>query len=165
MVLNDCKKRHINLGMAWINYKKAYDMIPQSLTLESLGLVEVSENIRKSMKNCNTSLASCWVYLVNVDIRRVIFHGNSLSPLPIVICMIPLTQILKEVKKGSYQKKILKSGYTLKIEENLNSLWKIFPKSKREVNGLVSTAQILNNVIWMEFGTKKCGVLVLNWEK
>ena len=59
MVLNDCKKRHINLEMAWINYKKAYDMIPQSLTLESLGLVEVSDNIRKSMKNCNTSLASC----------------------------------------------------------------------------------------------------------
>ena len=28
MVLNDCKKRRTNLGMAWIDYKKAYDMIP-----------------------------------------------------------------------------------------------------------------------------------------
>ena len=25
MVLNDCKKRHTNLGIAWIEYKKAYD--------------------------------------------------------------------------------------------------------------------------------------------
>ena len=30
MVLNDCKKRHTNLGMTWIDYKKAYDMIPIS---------------------------------------------------------------------------------------------------------------------------------------
>ena len=30
MVLNNCKKRHTNLGMAWIVYKKAYDMIPHS---------------------------------------------------------------------------------------------------------------------------------------
>ena len=56
LMLNDCKKRHTNLDMAWISYKKAYDMIPQSLTLESLDLVKVSENIvkviRKSMKNC-----------------------------------------------------------------------------------------------------------------
>ena len=30
MMLNDCKKRHTNLGMAWIDYKKAYDMIRHS---------------------------------------------------------------------------------------------------------------------------------------
>ena len=55
MVLDDRKKRHTNLGMTWIDYKKAYDMIPHSWILESLGLVQVSENIvefiRKSMKN------------------------------------------------------------------------------------------------------------------
>ena len=38
---------------------------------------------------------------------------------------------------------------------------KIFAKSNREINGLVSTVQILTNDIGMEFGTKKCGVLVL----
>ena len=38
---------------------------------------------------------------------------------------------------------------------------KIFAKSEHEVNGLVSTVQILSNDIGMEFGIKKCGVLVL----
>ena len=33
MVLNDCKKRHTNLGMAWTDYKKACDMIPPSWIL------------------------------------------------------------------------------------------------------------------------------------
>ena len=114
MVLNDCKKRHTNLGMGWIYYKKAYDMIPHSWILESLGLVQVSENIvefiRKSMKNWNTNLTSCGEYLANVE--RGIFQGDGLSPLKVVICMIPLNQILK---KG-------KSGYTLKNGEKLNHL-------------------------------------------
>ena len=62
MVLKYCKKRHINLGMTWIDHKKTYDMIPYFWILESLGLVQVSENIvefiRKSMKNWNTNLTS-----------------------------------------------------------------------------------------------------------
>ena len=37
-VLNDCRKRHTNLGMAWVDYKKAYDMVPHSWILESLEL-------------------------------------------------------------------------------------------------------------------------------
>ena len=76
-LLNDCKKRHTNLGRAWIDYKKAYDMIPHSWLLKSLGLVQVSENIvefiRKSMKNWNINLTSCGEYLANVNIRRDIF--------------------------------------------------------------------------------------------
>ena len=36
MVLNDWNKGYTNLGIAWIDYKKAYDMIPHSLILENL---------------------------------------------------------------------------------------------------------------------------------
>ena len=151
IMLNDCKKRRTNLGTAWIDYKKAYDVTPHSWILESLGLVQVSKNIvefiRKSMKNWNASLTSCGEYLANVDIRRDIFQGDSLSPLLFVICMIPLTQILRKVN----------SRYTLKDEERLDQVLfmddlKIFAKSEREVNGLVSTVQILSNDIGMEFG-------------
>ena len=42
---------------------------------------------------------------------------------------------------------------------------KIFAKSEREINRLVSTLQILSNDIGMEFGIKKCGVLVLKRRK
>ena len=30
MILHDCMKRHTNLGMAWIDYKNACDMVPHS---------------------------------------------------------------------------------------------------------------------------------------
>ena len=125
MVLNDCKKRHTNLGMVWIDYKKDYDMIPHSWILESLKLVQMSENIvqfiRKSMKNGNTKLTSCGE---KIDIRRGIFRGDSLSQLLFVICMIPLTQVLRKVE----------SRYTLKNGGKFNSFLfmddlKIFTKS------------------------------------
>ena len=48
-ILRDCKKRHTNLGMAWIDYKKAY-MVPHSWILESLELVQVSDNILEFVK-------------------------------------------------------------------------------------------------------------------
>ena len=104
MVLNDCKKRYINLGIAWIYYKKAYDMIPYSWILGSLGLVQVPENIvefiKKTIKNWYTSLTLSGAYLANVDTRRDIFQEDSLSLLLFVICIIPLTQILRKIKPG-----------------------------------------------------------------
>lgn len=42
---------------------------------------------------------------------------------------------------------------------------KIFAKTERGVNGLVSTVKILNNDIGMEFRIKKCGIHVLNGGK
>ena len=54
----------------------------------------------------------------------------------------------------------------MKNGEKLNHLLfmddlKIFAKSEREINGLISTVQILSNDTGMEFRIKKCGVLVL----
>ena len=42
---------------------------------------------------------------------------------------------------------------------------KIFAQSDHEVNGLVSTVHIFSKDIGIEFGIKKCGVLVMRREK
>ena len=84
-VLKDCRKRHTNLGMALIYYKKAYDMVPHSWIVESLELARVANNvvevISRSMKGCRVELISCGEFLGKVYIRRGIFQGDSLSPL------------------------------------------------------------------------------------
>ena len=38
---------------------------------------------------------------------------------------------------------------------------KIYGKSEREINSLVSTLELFSTDVGMEFGTKKCGTLVL----
>ena len=83
---------------AWIDYKKTYDKVNHSWILESLELVQVSDNIcefvKISMANWQTELTACKESLAKVNITRGIFQGDSLSPLLFAICMILLTHVL-----------------------------------------------------------------------
>jgi len=47
MVLKNCRIIHTNLNMAWINYKKAYDTVPQSWILESVTLMGIADNLKR----------------------------------------------------------------------------------------------------------------------
>ena len=47
-VLRDCKKRHTNLAMAWVDFKKAYGMVPHSWISECLEMFGIANNVRKT---------------------------------------------------------------------------------------------------------------------
>ena len=50
-VLRDCKMGNTNLAMAWIEYKKAYDMVPHSWISESLEMLGISNNVSDFLNN------------------------------------------------------------------------------------------------------------------
>ena len=51
-VLNESKNRRKNLAMAWIDYKKAYDLVPQSWIINCLKIYKISlETINFIEKN------------------------------------------------------------------------------------------------------------------
>ena len=50
-VIKEVKSRNKNLAMAWIDYKKAYDMVPHSWIIECLYLFGVAENIKTLLVN------------------------------------------------------------------------------------------------------------------
>ena len=103
-VLRECEKRHNNLAMAWIDYKKAYDMVPHSWISECLEMFGIANNVQdflnNSMKSWKLELNASGKTLGEVDIRRGIFQGDSLSPLLFVLCMVPLTWLLRRAKAG-----------------------------------------------------------------
>ena len=76
-VLKDCKRRSTNLPMAWIDYRKAYDMISHSWISECIEVFGVAENTKKflenSMNNWKLELTSNGVDLLNPEIRREVF--------------------------------------------------------------------------------------------
>ena len=120
--------------MTWIDYKNAY-MVPHSWLLESLELVQASDNIlesaKRSMANWQTKFTSCGESLAKVIIMRAIFHCDSLSPLLFVICMIPLTHVIIKAK----------ARYTLGGGEKINHLLsrddlKVYGKSENEIKRL-----------------------------
>jgi len=50
MILREVKMRKKNLSMAWIDYKKAYDMVPHSWILECIEALGIDEGIRKLLE-------------------------------------------------------------------------------------------------------------------
>ena len=101
-VIKEVKSRNKKLAMAWIDYKTAYDMVPHSAIIECLDLFGVAENIKSllvnSMEKRKVMLCSGNFGLGEVEIKRDIFEGDSLSPLVFVLVLIPLSLILRKVK-------------------------------------------------------------------
>ena len=160
MILKDCKSNHSNLAVAWVDYRKTHDMVPHSWTLECLDLVQMSDNIkgfiRRSMRSWRTELTAYREVLGKVNIRRVIFQSDSLSPLLFVICMIPLTKVLRKAR-AAY---VVKDG-NLRVNHLFSIDLKLFGKIEKEVDDLVCTVQLISKDIRMEFGIKKCGMVVM----
>jgi len=100
-VLNGCRKRHTNLGVAWINYKEAYDMVPHSWILDSIELARMADNgvesMSSSMKGWNVELMSCGGFLGKVYIRSREFQRGH--PFSIVTCYFYET---KQSPNGAY---------------------------------------------------------------
>ena len=45
-VLKDCIKRHTNLTMTWIDYRKAYELVPHSWVNTCMEMFEIAENLK-----------------------------------------------------------------------------------------------------------------------
>ena len=102
--MREVKMRKWNLSMIWIDYKKAYDMVPHLCIIDCLETVGINEKIRRllaeSMKSWRLELISGEENLGKVNIRQGIFQGDSLSPLSFVVCLLPLTHILRDAAPG-----------------------------------------------------------------
>ena len=160
-VLRDCRRRHTNLAMAWIDYKKAYDFVPHSWISECMEMFGIAENVRnfllRSMDQWKLSLTSNGEDLGDVHVKRGIFQGDSLSPLLFVLSMIPLSLVLRKVNACyEWEKKEYKLNHLLFMDD-----LKLFGKNEEQIDSLVSTVHIFSTDIGMEFALRKCGVVTL----
>ena len=160
-VLREARRKKRHLSVAWIDYKKAYDMVPHSWIREVLSMMKVAENVRgllgESMGLWKTVLTASGKVLGDVDIRRGIFQGDSFSPLLFIMVMIPLSILLKREGLG------YSFGPDGKVLNHLLFMddLKLFGKSEKEVNDLVDLVRVYSADIGMEFGIDKCAVLVM----
>ena len=158
-ILKYCRRRLTNLSMAWIHYKKAYDMVPHSRILKCLEMVGVAKNmisiISNSMMNWKTVLTSGGMALGQVDIRRGIFQGDSLSPLLFIVIMLLLTLVLRKIRAGYKLAKDMKPINHLLFMDDLN----LYGASKDQLVSLVQLVRIFSQEIKMSFGLDRCAVL------
>ena len=73
MIMRQVKTRKRNLSMAWIDYKKAYDMVPHSWIIDCLETVGINEKnqrlLAESMKSWQVEFISGKENLGEVNIR------------------------------------------------------------------------------------------------
>ena len=158
-ILKEARVKKRCLSMAWIDYRKAYDMVPHSWILEMLSMTKVAGNVetflRSSMKEWKTVLTSMGTELGEVQIKRGIFQGDSLSPLLFVIAMIPLSILLKKENTG------YKFGADGKMVNHLLFMddLKLYGRSKRDLDALIDLVRVFSRDIGMEFGLEKCAIV------
>ena len=158
-VLREAKRKKRLLSMAWIDYRKAYDMLPHSWILETLGMTKVAKNIedllKRSMADWKTVLTANGKTLGEVEIRRGIFQGDTLSPLLFVVAMIPLTLLLRREEMGY---RFGESGRKINHLLFMDDL-KLFGRNREEIESLCTVVHKFSTDIGMEFGMEKCAVL------
>ena len=99
-ILKDRKTREKNIDMAWIYYKKAYDMVQQGWIIDCLKMYMISSDVIKFTKNTmekwRVELTAGGKCLAEVQIQRRIFEEDAQSLLLFVIAMNPLNHTPKK---------------------------------------------------------------------
>ena len=102
-------------------------------------MFRIADNIKnlieKSMEPRRLWLTSNGTEMCEVNVNRGIFQGDSLSPLIFVICMIPLSLILRKMSAVyEWGKKEFKINHLLFMDD-----LKLFGKNKDQIDSLVQT--------------------------
>ena len=147
--------------MAWIDYKKAYDMVPHLWIIECLELFGVAENINSlfvnSMEKWKVMVCSGNFELGEVEIKRGIFQGDFLTPLVFVLALIPLRLILRKAKVAyEFSESKEKINHLLFLDD-----LKLYCQSEKGLDSLVQTVCVFSEDIVMEFDIEKFAILVM----
>ena len=108
--------------------------------------------ISNSMANWKMVLTSGGTDLGQVDIRRGIFQGDSLSPLLFVSIMLPLTLVLRKMRAGYRFVKNMKPVNHLLLMDDL----KLYGANKDQLDSLIQVVKGFLQDIRMSFGLDKC---------
>ena len=117
--------------------------------------------LRKTMPNWKTILTSSRTRTAEVNIRRGIFQGDSLSPLLFIVAMIPVTMVLERMEVG-YQLK--KGGNGINHLMFIDHI-KLFRGGTKEIDTLIHTVRIVSGDSRMEFGIEKCALVNIQRSK
>ena len=98
------KRDKKDLAMAWIDYKKVYDVVLQSWMIDCLKMYVMSDDIIKfiknTVKNWKVKLIAGVKSIAEVKIPREITRRDALSSLLFVARMKPLNYLLRKCTGG-----------------------------------------------------------------
>ena len=114
----------------------------------------VADNVRNFLEKGMVQLKLLLTFndedLGEIDVKREIFQGDSLSPLLFVLSMVPLSLILRNVNaRYEWGKKEYKLNHLLPMDD-----LKLFSKSEEQMDTIVITVHVFSTDIRMVWNEK-----------
>ena len=160
LICTDFERCHKNLSMAWLDFRKAFDLVPHDWVLYCLQHFGVHKQlcsfIQSSMDLWATTLYIKDTSYGSIQIQRGIFQGDSLSPLFFVLSLIPLSFLLCSSGKDYQLTKDCMVNHLLYMDDI-----KLLGKNDDELASLVSVVSVFAKDICMSFGLNKCNCVSL----
>ena len=152
MIFREVRRRKKDLAVAWIDCKKACDIVPHSWIVECLGLVGASEQIKhflsESMKAWSVDLTYNNKPLGGVGIKQGVFQEDSLPCLLFVVYLITLTVILhKSASAYQFSSNKKKINHLFFMDD-----LKLYARNEKGLQSLDQTVHFFSDDIEMEFG-------------
>ncbi|KAI5731623.1 hypothetical protein M8J77_013461 [Diaphorina citri] len=105
IITEDCKKKYKNLSVAWIDLLKAYDNCSHEWMVKVIQMYKIDLKsatfCERIMKRWRTRLIintqSSQIVTDEIQIRKGIYQGDSLSPLLFCMALIPLSAELERI--------------------------------------------------------------------
>ena len=147
----------------WLDYPKAFDSVTHKWLLRSLQLAKVPIQLLSAIEN----LTKHWATIASLNgtnesvitdiikYQNGIFQGDTLSVLLFVLCLNPLSFLLKNLKGYSYGKS---RNHTLTHNFFVDDL-KLYASSISILKTQLDLATIFSNDIGMKFGQDKCAYI------
>ena len=159
-IAQEAKIFNRNLSIAWIDYRKAFDMIPHRWIIDMLAAIRAPTKIQNTIR----TLIPLWQTSINlrteegtetirIKLKRGLFQGDSLSPLLFCLCVSLLSYALNRGKGFS-------SAYQPRPTTHLMFMddLKIFEESRAELIRAVAVAEGISKAVGMTLGLRKCAV-------
>ena len=149
-----------NLVTVWLDYRKAFDSIPDSWLLHALKLAKLPNHLLMAIKN----LTKSWYTKLNnygkddsivsnvIKIVTGIYQGDSLSMFLFVLALNPLSRLLRSTKGYEYGKNRQHQHTHNFFVDNL----KLYASDINSVKRQLETVTTFSNYIGMKFGEEKC---------
>ena len=106
--MSGVKKR--NLFTIWLDYKKEFDSVPHEWLIYALQLAKLPKQLVEAIKHLTTQWCATLDLMGEneaitsdaIKFQKSIFQGDSLSVLPFILTVNPLSFMLRNIKGYSY---------------------------------------------------------------
>lgn len=152
--INRRKRTTEKLTESWIDLAKAYDSVDHNWIEVVLNMHMIPHAIKKPIM----VLTKSWkteIYRCLVKFKRGIFQGDSLCPLLFCLCLNPISILLDNDDKAGYKLFNTRISHSLFIDD-----LKIYTDGKENMRKVLQSLDKWFSDIGMEFGLKKCAVLL-----